>query len=1442
MRFYVLSDLHLKKDNELDAIEMIKKVCEKIRISSKLDETILFFILGDVADKGNAKSFDLASACLNTIRSELRNYKVVFEFVPGNHDLINNNLKEFDDFTASQGNYHSFEKEPVYSKQYENVNFIFADSNLSRDPSSPGRIDINGIRSQCKSNMTNVLLFHHGLTFEDDDDKHNLIENPNKIIEQLKDMPIQYFFHGHKHYASIYANDFVDIGCGCFCEEVDWKAYVFNQFIVGYIDSGIIVKVERWGYSGDSRQQFMSETLYPSPKDFDDPAKINKINYSKPDKYISRTVSLYEDMNKSEIQRYFDTKPKKNLFEVITKDHNKIFLLADAGMGKSLECKNLAFMLHEKFHTFLYSLENYNGETIQDLIPEQYRKLPRQYMALLFDGYDELDEQRLKHFEIELNEYSKKSPEIRILITSRKNYCKKVVENESKTFPGFFVYGLDLLKEHDIKYFLRNERIDYQDFLKCAQAKNVHHLVFNPFYFEHLFKMYNEKHVLPNRNELMKDICESVFDLDDAKYKGNLDERCFDINKLLSQLAITMQLMHVVKLADKDEFQSLFSYEDRKLIVKSGILIKDGNNWRFLHNNFREYYAAKYLSEQNQEFVIKTIACESGIKPQWVNVLSFLTGFELDWDLKSWLSEKEPAALVKYSSKQLDSSIRFSVFEHLFEKYENMHIHFDEDLCTEQELADFSCSKRTLNYLFDRIKNPRNWESQYTALNLLRFCPDFYGKEAEIQNILLKCCEENANSNKMICRLAMMTLGTIKVNENIIATKLMNIFENNNEDYIRLGMYEYLYQTNLVNDYVEYCLSGIKLIDNYLDNQRIANESSMLESCLRELTSKNSILRLIEYFINDKIEMYSTEKILDECIKNMADLYIKGEDDIFDSMLNLYLEAKKKLCYKMYESLTQFFKLTNTMNKALLITSDRTEGKLHYVSNLVNPGTIEYLAENYSSLSPKAKVIFHKIVIRYVRDENEYKQYAKLIEDADGTKLPDFERDVDYQEMKIQENIDFCDVLMDDNKLKEIYMQLIENLDDPSVTNRQLKKVELNCDIHSVLNKLRLKMYKYEVNVRVDEFFEKINIDDFVLVSIYDILDKDIYNLMSNQQKERLIKIVLNMLRDGIYKDCVKYDENSVSINSKVIEILAVLKITDYTVEEDVLIDFTELPYFAFDNSKVSLKYDYLCSKLSVDKILNRLVQNVKEHKVKGMVLEDHLCFLGNHKDSRLEEIALNICKNTDDVSLRSSALDYLYKCDGVEGIVDEVLPFANENLLYEISFRCKDIPKERMREAMEREYKKEYSFRLQADLIKLGSTKALNDYVQKVSRDKRPFEDKFNRFDGPTEAIASIRNSEFLPQLKILLETVLDKAYTDSEYVNLKGSLTQALISCGSFAYLETTGIIKELQPSIEEDEDNFVYCNYILNGIETERKRVVDTVYDLKAVKKLLNENASI
>lgn len=75
---------------------------------------------------------------------------------------------------------------------------------------------------------------------------------------------------------------------------------------------------------------------------------------------------------------------------------------------------------------------------------------------------------------------------------------------------------------------------------------------------------------------------------------------------------------------------------------------------------------------------------------------------------------------------------------------------------------------------------------------------------------------------------------------------------------------------------------------------------------------------------------------------------------------------------------------------------------------------------NYSFLSSKSKAIFHQIVVHYVRDENDYNQYAKLIENLDGTKLPGYERNIDYKEITILENKALIDVLMDDRKLHNV--------------------------------------------------------------------------------------------------------------------------------------------------------------------------------------------------------------------------------------------------------------------------------------------------------------------------------------------------------------------------------------------------------------------------------------
>ena len=90
MRFFILSDLHLSKPfNGSVANNILKRLCREIRKDVELGATILFIFLGDIAFRGTVISFEYAKDCLDFIYSELNEYDVKFEFVPGNHDLAN---------------------------------------------------------------------------------------------------------------------------------------------------------------------------------------------------------------------------------------------------------------------------------------------------------------------------------------------------------------------------------------------------------------------------------------------------------------------------------------------------------------------------------------------------------------------------------------------------------------------------------------------------------------------------------------------------------------------------------------------------------------------------------------------------------------------------------------------------------------------------------------------------------------------------------------------------------------------------------------------------------------------------------------------------------------------------------------------------------------------------------------------------------------------------------------------------------------------------------------------------------------------------------------------------------------------------------------------------------------------------------------------------------
>ena len=71
---------------------------------------------------------------------------------------INGSLSDFDTFISKMGVDYSFSNNPVVAKEYGNVNFIFADSNLSRDYKSSCEINLEEICLKVIKDKQNILF------------------------------------------------------------------------------------------------------------------------------------------------------------------------------------------------------------------------------------------------------------------------------------------------------------------------------------------------------------------------------------------------------------------------------------------------------------------------------------------------------------------------------------------------------------------------------------------------------------------------------------------------------------------------------------------------------------------------------------------------------------------------------------------------------------------------------------------------------------------------------------------------------------------------------------------------------------------------------------------------------------------------------------------------------------------------------------------------------------------------------------------------------------------------------------------------------------------------------------------------------------------------------------------------------------------------------------
>ena len=1424
-------------DDELR--DRIKHLCSKIRTDIQPTEELLFILLGDLINRGDEQAFSHVDGVLGLIQNELHDYFINFETVPGNHDLVNGSIDSFADFATQRDLSLISGSRPVYSRKYNGVNFILADSTLTRVHNRPGRLDVEAIRREVDSESTNNLLFcHHGFT-QAYGDTHDVIENGYETLSQLEEMGISFVFHAHTHRSDTGTpiRKIVEIGCGSFSGDLSGMGGVTHQFVVGNICASGRILVDRWLDVKDGVGGFAYESLYPEQKRFTDPDTVEKIQYEPEEKYIiSRRVLPHEAAMQDKLWRLLNEQEEQGLLNIVL--NCNILLLADAGQGKTVALRNLAFQLQDTpYFPYLIQLRNYRGESIDELLPSIYQGFQPFRCVLLFDGYDELTNDLSFSFAVKINEYIQNHPDAHILISSRSNFCKTERNNESSTFPGFQVYDLCKLSREDIDRYLLARSIDAERFYISAKDAYVLELCENPFYLTQLADVFLRDDRLPRKNELMDKLIEDSFDTDIQKFTGNLEEYYTMLFHFLERLAYAMQLLKKGDLDDRKEYQELFSQDERSLAKKSSLLVREGQSWHFIHNNFREYLVAKYISRLPKDEAIKHFYTECGIKPSWVNTLGYLTGMELNWDLKSWLKDNAPAAYVKFEPDRIDLKTREEIFVKIFIGSEERHLRIHDLLCTEEEFVQFGCSKFTLDFILDRISCPINDASQKNALRLLGLFPNLYGEEKKITEILVSYCETYSKSASVGCRLAFLALVELELASPDVTERLMEIFGDSKDDFIRYGMYEYLLSTKENDQYVQFYLEGIPMAYNN-PGDRIGNEKYALINGLKNISSLAGVTAILDWYcMNMRYHFFGSEDVTSAVCKTAKKLYSQGEETIYQAVLRFYIAASSHLQQKFMQNALQFFEETETFEKAVIEIvnlNDDTNVSRFALEGLIGHSeeTFSYLARAYSENRLMEQNKFVELVRTYITNPQEYTAYADLIFKKEAIQLPSLRPPRNYVQERKQGKQEFFDLLFDFDRLQNRVIELLSlsKLESPTVGQIFEKHIGINPNSSLSLLKNTMQWHVPE-DTKVSDFCTSVDKNRFMLIeAARAILNEGI--AASEEQTERLL-----LTMDATVDSCIRSEPRSHLMKA----IVGLAVYYDHPFSEDTLLSMTELYASFFENKREEdKKYTYLATYLPIGCLQMRLVDNIRSKKIDKSVLMDHIEFLAEHSCGEVLSDMTEICKNEkSDTFLRSRALKYVYQFAGGDYVCDEILPYADGEFLIDIKKLRTEISNKVICDRMEEEFRKEANPRLLPYLITMGSRLAIEKYVELVkAKNKAPH---YDYAEDPTEAIGTLVDPQFLPELETLVEAIFTDGFQDGHFYTLSSSVAKALTNCGVVAPQETKELLSRQREKRLDNSSCIHWCNYVIDSIDHMLLNKEDMPIELTDVRKIIRDAAS-
>lgn len=1167
----------------------------------------------------------------------------------------------------------------------------------------------------------------------------------------------------------------------------------------------------------------------------------NKHGYFNEQIDLYQTVKLTMPVDKNFIKRKWipiqylnstsEKKEKHYLWpEEAIRINRRVVLVCEAGFGKTEEARNLNNIIGEKFalsFPVYYELSTYNDDRIEELILEKYPGISAKNVALILDGFDELGDREII-FRRQLEAFTKRYPSVYVILTSRKSHFDAEEITEGGTFYGYSIFQIAPFTDNQIQQYVEIFNGDSLQFMLNIARKGYHEHIRNAFFMVHLVNLYIEDKELPNSDVLFDKLIDKSI-LNDKKHFRSVITR--DNYRNLKEYLMALGFISYAidkKCFTNEHLKAIFNNEEVEILLKHvTIWQKTSNNmWYFIHNNFAEFLAAKFLSIlpfEEYKSIIATGNDQNLLIPRWEQVVNFLLTLSHDKELISWIVENNLGLLSKIEVHHLDNATKNRLFIKYFDEYRDKRIFMNYDVVSSIINAGLIFSRLQLEYLMKYINEDVYFTTVKNSIILIESSTKLYGMEKDVKLILCDVVE-NDHYRNYEKKDALRALTDHKLISCEMLRKFICINEHKEEQYIRSGYFYSIGMLGFSDEMSDYLLKSYDKVSYSSNNDvELIDQKINYEKAIGQFRKITSIEKCIEK-IREIADQFESATIL-----------VRG---LIESLKALHQSSIRvdELVFRLYSILSDEFDSTINEVIALIVDLKMEEGLVKYILS----HNSKRVMHNFDAIIDKKAADY--IINWYQSDQYEEENAKKIILNL-TTKNPYAISIFNVHEEKTGEN-------------------RIASL----VNNEHSKKMIIEAEDRLQ----KIIFYEHEAEIAIKNFLDKhtggkpVKICDMIEDkkihrNEYSEIDRLLSYLVARYfNKEKMLEPGLTNIEDrDTFILCVQYhkhrNKREYRLKGEYFDELKHIcfdKVAKYSQKDFIsIVDgeykgvywdaiYTSYFYYVYDfdypinffQKMLVIDWRYYKEPKDFYKVLNRLTVDEAKKYIEKNMIEGHIYgdTLKYHVEFCIENKLYDYCDKMeeylriecDEFIGKKAAAEYICVVKGTDYFIKNFYDELEGQLLKDVDKMLIELDEELLAKKImsqtrtyDDESQRMYHLKI---LIRCNELSGLTDYMSWIKKNKKSYKENCG-YSSINESVKQFRNPLGVSLLVEMCALMLSEEYDDDDFDNLYRNAKAALIDIARKSDEEARNVHDEVTKIITKYNyiEDIGFMNHILDDV---------------------------